>query len=172
MARQPNIYYRVDPRDVVVEVGGPWDEFALDNGGDDAAGASVLGTSLWSNITGDAAKMFTRSALDHARLAGEAIELDYFCDSPTEIRHARMRLTADADGSVLIEHRFVTEAQDHRRHKHAATGKWVAPTRCCIVCRKVRINGEWVSAEHLPEGQEKNLFFGYCDSCRRKAPGP
>lgn len=169
MSGTPEIFYRVSPRDVVVEVGGPWDTFALENSGDDAIAANILGTSLWSNISGDIAKMFTQSALDYARVSNEPVELDYFCDSPTEIRHARMKLTAEPDGSVLLEHRFLSATPGSRRRNAARGRRWTPPLKRCILCKHVQVDGDWVPADSLAPGQEKNLFHTYCNDCRQES---
>ena len=161
-------FYRLDATDRIIEVGGDWDRFALENDGEAALGEKLEGTDVFASISGDRQKMYFRTVLQRARLSLRPIELDYFCHAPHELRHARMTLISDKNGSVLVKHSFVTRQRVHgnaRAKPSVFPAAWVSPLKQCLQCGRVRSSGRWVTVDAVELRRGQTLFKGYCETC-------
>ena len=157
-------FYRVDANDRIVEVGGAWDRFALENDGDDAVANAVVGTSIWSNVIGDATRMYLEAVLTRARLEKKPIKIDYFCNSPKLQRKTRMELSSLPDGSVLSRHSILKIQPLYSGSPAITDAKKLV--KSCTICKRVRVGKTWVYSEEILNHQELNLFFGLCDDCK------
>lgn len=157
-------FYRVDANDRIVEVGGAWDQFALENDGDDAVADAVVGTSIWSNVTGDATRMYLEAVLTRTRLETNPIKIDYFCNSPKLQRKTRMELSSQPDGSVLSKHSILKIQALYPGSPAIVDAKKLV--KSCSICKRVRIGTTWIYSEEILNHQELKLFFGLCDDCK------
>ena len=161
-------FYRVDAEDQIIEIGGDWDRFALQNGGENAVSERMIGTRLFDSISGDSSKMYADILLRKARVIGTALAVDYYCNSPNEHRHARMKMTGEADGVVLVAHRFLSL---HRISENPdgtvliAPSRWIAPLKQCLDCKRVQIEDGWVVPEDVPSREGQQYFRGFCEDC-------
>ncbi len=162
-------FYRVDHEDRITLVGGDWDRFAEQNDGVNLAAEHIIGSELTASIAGDTQKKYIRTILQIARVSVDPIEVDYACHAPDELRHARMKLTADPDGSVLVEHSFLSTHQ-RMTGEGADTEqwrpKWVPPLKQCVTCKLVQSPKGWVTREQWPLSRSQNLFWGFCPDCK------
>lgn len=157
-------FYRLDADDRIIEVGGAWDAFALDNNGDEAVADAVLGTSIWSNVTGDVARMYMEAILIRARLENTPITIDYFCNSPTLQRKSRMVLTSYGDGSVMSAHQILRVQPLLADASSSAEIQRLI--KACAICRRVRFKGKWVNAQDVATLNDLKQFFGMCEDCK------
>ncbi len=105
----------LDASGVIVSVNDPWKKFARTNNASaltaEGVGANYLGTCIAAGDEGVAAKEGIEAVLN-GRM--DSFVLDYPCDSPTEKRWFRMRVTPmlpPAEG-VLVAHENITQAKE------------------------------------------------------------
>jgi hypothetical protein len=163
------VLYRIDGADVLIEVGGSWDEFARANGGI----GQVVGRPLWHFVTGTEVRAIWSQMLRRVREVGGPLAFLYRCDGPGMRRLTQMELLADSDGYVAFRSTQIKAAR-------AATylGRWEQGTcRDAVVvcgwCARVHLE-EWVPAEEaaaelgLEGGRAARLSHGVCDTCARE----
>lgn len=174
MSKQMTTNYLLNKHDIIINVSGIWDEFAIKNRGVNVCANDVCGHSIWLYVTGDVTRMWLNAIFQLARVGGNPIERAYRCDSPNLKRYMQMRLTPHPDGTLLVEHQVLkTEERDEEmniRYKHSST---LAGTRQrCSVCGRIRL-ADWV--EPLPEhhGGDNTIVVTYtvCEACRDMLPG-
>ncbi len=104
MSDDTPLYYRLDRNDRIVEVGGTWDHFAQENGGEDVVSDRILGTQLFKHVSGKTSRDFIWTAVDSVRKLAAPRRFAYRCDSPEFKRFMEMLITPDAAGGLLVEH--------------------------------------------------------------------
>ena len=162
------VVYWVDADDVVVDVGGAWDDFARDNDGDAVLRERVLGKPLWSFIEGDATRMLLSTLLAAVRTHHETLVRRYRCDSSTHRRHMEMRLSPEGD-RVRLEHRILEEERMRPGVRFRFARGPNARVRCSM-CNRVKLDGAWHEASDaasrgdLP--REAVVVYGVCRDCR------
>ena len=165
------VTYRVDAKDVIVDVGGAWDQFAEVNGGV----PNVLGRPLWHFVAGNDVRGVWAVLLRHVRTEWEPLAFLYRCDAPGLRRLMQMELVPQPDGGVAFNSRQVRAVE-----AAAISGRWEAATRqetvvVCGWCARVNV-GDWVTADRAieafgltgPESRLPRLTHGICDSCARE----
>jgi len=172
-----DVTYRLDAKDVIVEVGGAWDEFARRNGGPGLEVDRVVGRSLYEHVTGEVTRMFVWTMFDAARKLGIERTQPYRCDTPDLKRFMEMRIVPGPAGTILVRHRLVSTEPiiPHVRVRAAMPG---TPLRQvvlrCSSCNQLRHQGVWVEPEHLAKdvsGGDLDVQVAYsiCPSCREAA---
>lgn len=165
------IQYRLDKSDLIVDVGGAWDRMAVENGGNELCGHSVLGRSLYDFISGDVSKMFVRTIIDGVRVLRRPRTVPYRCDSPGLRRFMEMSISCEDGGGLLLEHRQLRTEATGRRFDFTVG---VAPVRQMVVrcshCNSVKFSGVWGEPERvLPEAPGKvPVIYGVCPNCMDK----
>lgn len=172
----PSIVYRIDGHDRIVSVGGPWDAFADENGGEGAARSRVIGRNLFDFITDPTTQQLYRQMLTQAR-AGRDLQFSYRCDSPDTRRlmEMQMRLVDDA-GSVEFRSTPLEEqprAPVHLAQADGATdGEPEALQRSCGWCNRLDVNGEWLEIEEavtrlrlMERATPPAVTHGMCEDC-------
>lgn len=163
--------YRIDARDVLVETGGGWDQFAAANGG---LGRPVLGRPLWHFVSGEDVRGVWSLLLRHVRREQRHLAFLYRCDAPGIRRLMQMELLAEDDGSVAFRSRAV-------RMTAAPTvvGRWEAgphrPTvAVCGWCGRIHADG-WITPDEAIEllglgddTKPPRLTHGICETCARE----
>lgn len=173
------VVYRLDRDDVIVEVGGEWDHFAMQNDGAHLCQRSVLGRPLESFVSGDATRMFVRALLQAARLTLRPLTRDYRCDSADLRRYMRMTIAPEADGGLRVSHALVrTVPYAHPVPVRYAMGNVANVTIRCSMCNRLRDGGEWREADSVPPlagGVARPVIYGVCPDCmtqiRLRSPG-
>jgi hypothetical protein len=163
------VRYRIDGADLLIDVGGGWDDFARANGGI----GQVVGRPLWHFVTGTEVRSVWAHMLRRVREVGGPLAFLYRCDGPGVRRLTQMELLADSDSYVAFRSTQIEAAP-------AATylGRWEQGTcRDAIVvcgwCARVHLE-EWVPAEEaaaelgLEGGRGARLSHGVCETCARE----
>jgi len=100
-------WYVLDQSDRISSVGGAWDDFAKENGGDKAIADLVIGRSVWDFINDDHTASMFRSVLFTFRTTGESLTLSSDCSNASVRRTMRMRVRRQGNDLLRIEHDMV-----------------------------------------------------------------
>lgn len=172
----PLLWYELGPGEVIQQIGGDWDRFALENGAPELVKDRVIGRSLWDFIGVPEVRMIYKDLFAAIRRTGRSVRFRFRCDSPSMRRLLVMVLTSGAGGSV----RCLTRILEERPHDDS-TGRMIyhivenAPiVTVCSVCKDIRTPEGWVEthaalARHtydLVEGAR--LSHGLCQECSRR----
>lgn len=172
-----DVIYRLDAKDVIVEVGGAWDDFARHNGGPGLEADRVVGRSLYEHVTGEVTRMFVWTMFDAVRKLGVERTQPYRCDTPDLKRFMEMQIVPGPGGTVLVRHRLVATEPiiPHVKVRAVMRG---TPLRQmvlrCSSCNQFRHEGHWLEREHLPidiegAGSDLQIAYSICPSCRDAA---
>jgi len=164
--------YRLDAKDRIVDVGGDWDSFAMDNGAEGLVSSVVVGTLLRSYIAGDVTRMFVDALLARVRLSGRPAMIPYRCDSPGIKRCMEMSL-AKIGSDLVSEHRIVSERVMFPLLSFVAVedkrpGDWV---RRCSMCNRLTLrNGENCEPDAFAPapGEALRVIYHVCADCQRR----
>lgn len=167
----PSLFYALDNHDRIIDVGGNWDDFALENDGKAVLRKHILGTPVFKHVEGDISAMYLRTLLSSVRLLGHPITRRYRCDSPGTKRFMEMTLTPDADNGVMIAHRLLrSESLPARFIFTVAKGRPSFAIRCSM-CNRLKKEGEWLEPEVVwskgmwADAEPKSVIYGVCDTC-------
>lgn len=182
MKQQGELFYRLDRKDTIVDVGGAWDRFANENDGQSLTAERIRGQSLFAHIVGTATREFVWTLLDAARKLQQPVTRCYRCDSPTLKRYMEMTIEPDPRGLLLVRHRLLSTEPLQRPivFKVAASGtaRRALIVRCSS-CNRVRAEGAWLEPEAaLSKGQVPTdqgvarVAYGVCSDCTNVASEP
>lgn len=170
-----SIVYLVDGHDRIVSVGGPWDEFALENSGDAATAQQVIGRGLFEFVTDPTTQHLYRQMLARAR-AGRDLRFTYRCDSPDTRRLMAMEMRL-VDGAGVVEFRSTPLQEQPRAPAHfpqadGATDEPEPMQRACGWCNRFEVDGEWLEVEAaaqrlqlLERAAPPTVTHGMCEDC-------
>lgn len=166
-----SLFYALDREDRIVDVGGAWDDFALENDGKSVLRERILGTLVFKHVNGDISAMYLRTLLSSVRLLGRPVTRCYRCDSPGTKRFMEMTLTPDVEDGVTIAHRLLrTESLPVRFIFTVANGRPSFAVRCSM-CNRLKKEGEWQEPEVLldkgdwADTRPRSVIYGICDNC-------
>jgi len=173
---QQTYRYRIDPDNVVVDVGGDWAKFCRDNDGDAAClPEQLIGTPLRNCISDSATWSLYEMLIDSVRRRQRSLTLPVRCDSPAERRFCDLRIHPSGGGHMDFESRLLRceprapvpllEADAPRdRYRYL---------KVCSVCKRAEVApGEWLELEDAE--QRLHLFarerlprvtHGLCTDC-------
>lgn len=163
-------HYRLDAKNRIVEVGGDWDRFALENGADDLSSNLVIGLPLHSFISGDVTRMFINTMLSRVRMTGQPAVVPYRCDSPGIKRFMEMSLAAIGQ-DVISEHRILNECPmpRHTDFRAAAGNNTFRMIKRCSMCNCIAMPGgkpmESDIADFSGDEPVKVIYF-ICAECK------
>ena len=144
MRTEPTVYH-LDKNDRIVAVGGPWDEFANENGGLYVRVQDVLGRLIWEFVTDDITRMWLDTLLQLARIRQKTVERFYRCDSPELKRFMCMRIIPEENSLLRIEHEVLSVEQRavpvHIRFAASVPGQNLRLR--CSVCGRVKMDEVW-----------------------------
>ncbi len=148
MNQDNGITYRIDKNDLIEFTDGAWDEFAIANSGPQIVTAKILGRSIWDFMSGETTKNVYRRILSRVR-AGEPVQFNFRCDSPTVRRFLHLKITSLADGGVQFESRTICSepaaGHDHELTNRTFTGNVFV---ICSWCNKVKTgDASWHEVE-------------------------
>lgn len=166
-------WYRLDARDIIVAVGGDWDQFLKGNGGKPSVlSGRIEGSSLFASVTGRSTSLLLKSRLDLVRLVDQARTFRYRCDAPGHRRTMEMTISPERDGGLLLSHRLLEE-----RQVAPAVEFRVAPIPHskvvfrCSWCNRVKQGSEWLEPSAALPPAPKNVSFtvayAICGGCAR-----
>jgi hypothetical protein len=166
--------------DRIVEIDGPWDAFAASNGAPALTRAAVLSQSFLAHVVG--AEMKQLVSMLFARVqSGEAVSLEFRCDSPGERRHLLFESFRVGDAAV---HCTTSLLRTELRPALALLGSSVPRTEeiliVCSWCCRIRLDAsEWVEVEEaiarlglFEEPSVPRLSHGVCPVCAPLLRGP
>ncbi len=162
------MYYLVNKNNVIVDVDAEWDMAAASNtGGQGATGDRIIGRTLDDFLSGDATRMFVRSALDSARLMGTTRTLPYRCDSHTHKRRFEMVISPEENGHVRVAHQLISSELRASKKRQPAFDVLETVGLRCSQCWSVRLIGsaEWTAIDVPPNSQ---LVQDVCPPCSRQ----
>ncbi len=179
MGNSNALFYRVDKEDVIVDIGGDWDEFARKNDGGQVLKTHVLGTKLYQHIKGETCRTYVWTMLDAVRKLEREIVRSYRCDSPTCKRFMTMRVTPEPRNGLLLEHQLVSTQAFERplRFAFASEGARGKLTRCSM-CNRLNIGGAWGEPELALQNAAKPVteatlvIYSVCTDCKTTASIP
>jgi hypothetical protein len=155
----------VDELSRLLWVGGDWDDFARDNGGDTIIADQVLSTSLLQYIADERTAATMVSIMDRVLDRQANFHLHYRCDSPAHKRELLMTVMPLRDRRVLITHDLLdVQAMPFRGEwwRHDAR----AGDMKCSFCCSVRLpTGAWVDPFQSDAAHPATVCYTVCPSC-------
>ena len=171
-----SLSYTISAADTIVAVSGHWDEFALQNEGENIVASQVIGKKLEQFIHGDETLMFVRAMIMSARVLQRPVLRPYRCDSPSLKRFMEMTVQPLAQGAVEVSHRALRSEPitPPVRIVAAPVGAGMAFTKRCSVCNRVKAQNVWsefdaaVQAQRslLQDAMPLRVIYGVCPDCQ------
>lgn len=174
------VSYWLDHDDRIVQVNPLWDQFALENGGEQRLLSSeIKGRRVFDFITGDQTRMYLEALLQHVRFLNRTLNRSYRCDSPTLKRFMSMSLTPAEQGLVKLDHTLLKSELFEKPviYRHEPDPEADALPRCSV-CTRLLIKKNWLSPEDaeilglITPGIPLPVHYRICPACRRKQPKP
>ncbi len=164
--------YWIDEKDVICQVSGPWDDFALENNGSEACANFVVGKPIWNFIVGDTARMWMNAIIGLSRIKRESVERQYRCDSPSLKRYMMMRLQSEDSNIVRVEHELLfTELMDPPMNfKYTGIPLSTGILRCSV-CNKIQVKEGWYEPDeavhkfNLVTDDFLSISYAVCEKC-------
>ena len=164
-----DLIYTVSEQGSIIDIEGPWDDFSSGNGCEWLTRASVIGTNLFSHISGDETEYVYQAM--HELIVhepGKTIVFDYRCDSPYIKRDMRMKMTGCRDG-VRYQSSIIDETLRlkpiHLDYSDAA-GPYIV---MCSWCKSFHLpnDSEWKPIEAIFSHIHEPFWIshGICPSC-------
>jgi hypothetical protein len=169
------IEYLVGPDSTVLEIHGPWDEFARDNAATELSARSVIGCHLDDFVAGSEIRLVYQMLLERIRQTGEPARFTFRCDGPTCRRFMEMRLDLAAPGVVRFRSRVLREEpRDVQPLLDVGTKRSEDLLTLCSWCKRFKAEStDWVEVEDYVERvkvMEADVFprlsHGICRSCK------
>lgn len=177
-ARGAATRYRIDADDRIIDIGGDWIAFAMNNGADGLDAAQVLGRPIWAFIAGDALQEIYALLFSAARRHHLTLNVPFRCDSADTRRFMDMTIAPRTNGELEItstvrrsEARSAVKLLQERGTESAGV------LLICSWCKRVQIeSGAWMEVEAavrclglLEDGPLPALSHGICARCRKAA---
>jgi hypothetical protein len=141
------LVYRLDRNNRILSVGGDWDKFALENGGEMAVARVVVGENLFDFIAGAETKSYVNAILFACRETGQPFCGSFQCNSDEEERRFIWNVTPDTaksgdkngsdlrgfqSGKLCVSSHLVHKSKRIDQPRQSAVGEMHA--RCSICC--------------------------------------
>ncbi len=174
----PPLRYGIDAHDRLIDLGGGWDAFALENEAPELVSKHVLGLPLRRFISDRTTAQLTLDLLKRAR-GGVTVEYPFRCDAPALRRFLRMTMTPREGG--MVELSSCTEAVEPRAPVPLLVRSIPRTSellKICAWCKKLPVAGEWLEIEAAVEALKlfdltrlPGLTHGICPPCEQKLVG-
>ena len=165
-----SIEYVVDKDNVIVEIRGLWDEFAIDNDAAQMVTEKVIGKPLMDFISGSVTRQFWLEMLHKTRIGKTPVCLDYRCDSPQARRYMSLRLIPESHGRLrLLSALLRSEERQENFYSERARERGKDTMTRCSLCNQILSRGQWVEAESLSNSSPDNrlqVIYGICPTCK------
>lgn len=164
------IEYTLDAENRIIAIQGAWDEFAIDNNGDEITANNVIGKSLLRYVTGKVTRNALLNLLAKVRCHHVTAVMDYRCDSPSSKRWMRMTLTSEPKGHIrvtcqLIRQQAYTQVVQitcaSERNKYTVVR--------CSLCNRINQQDGWYEVEDLANKHQCFhwlVIYGLCPNCK------
>ncbi len=168
------MFYSLSSDDVVVDVGGFWDDFALANDGEDCTRKHVLGRSVFKFISGPDVITLYRALFSKVRAQQRPLSFAFRCDAPARQRRMMLYVSPLPERGVVVTTELVQESsRDLIALLDRGAERSAEQLDICCICSNVRSDrNEWVPIEE--ESARRNLLaqhaipklsHGYCPPC-------
>jgi hypothetical protein len=170
----PTIEYLVGPDSTVLEIHGPWDDFARDNAATGLSAGSVLGRRLDDFVAGPEVRLIYQALLGRIRQTGKPARFTFRCDGPTCRRFMEMRLDLAAPDVVRFRSRVLREEpRDAQPLLDVRTKRSEVLLTVCSWCKRFKTESDdWVEVEEYVERTKlmeadilPRISHGMCPSC-------
>jgi len=163
--------YWIDPNYRIVKVGGDWDRFARENGGDELLSKRIIGQRLFSYVSSDATRMHLRLILDHVRNISHHTVIPYRCDSPEQQRYMEMHISLDEERTLRLDHYLIrcNEVAPPLSFETAEKASMAFYQRCSM-CNFIKVAQQWMEphlalSKGLIHQQTQQVIYTVCDRC-------
>lgn len=171
---QSPVSYGVDSNDCLTDFNDAWTSFAAENADRDLTASSLVGRSLWDEISDVTTGHLYRLMFQRLRQGAPVIQFRFRCDGPAQRRLLSMEMKANADGCIRFEVTpLVVENRDPIPLMEAQPieSEWILDM--CSWCNRIEVEGgRWVEIETgleahaVFEGQATpSLTHGICAAC-------
>lgn len=158
--------YFLNQNDIITEIAGSWDDFALQNGGRDARASKLIGNSIWQYIKGDETQAYMNAIFFSVRRSHQPFIASYCCDSKTESREYEMSVTL-IHGEILVSHRLIHSRSFFPSDKYFAANDILVEKRCSMCCR-FEIDNSWIHLIATSTTDAITNNYGICPDCREE----
>ncbi len=173
MIKERNLcLYRVDSSDLILDISGNWDRFAVENGVNTLKSDDIIGKVLWEFITDCSTEHLYKMMLEKVRKNRQSVTFPFRCDSPSSKRFMRMDIIPTGDGYVEFKSRIVRE--EFRKPVIILDGTVLRLDEVLVVCswcKKVRLT-EWMELDEairisplLDKVPVPAISHGICGDC-------
>ena len=176
MISDSSIQYILDPKDVIVDINGKWDQFAVENDCQNLSVQTVIGTSIWDYVTGMEVTHLYQLIFEEVRKSNKTMGFQFRCDSPKEKRYMEMNVRHESGDVYLVS--SLLNTQDHESTLPILDS--TIPTSeefiyMCSWCRAIQLEEhEWVSLEDgvvkldlFSKDMMPKISHGICSSCHK-----
>jgi hypothetical protein len=171
------VEYRIDARDVLIDVGDGWADFAHDNG---AAELAVPATdrTLWSYFDRAEIREIWQLLVQRVRTLQTAARVPFRCDASDARRWFEMVIVPGPDGAVHF--RSVLAFQEARPRvalldPEAERDADARAIPLCSWCGRVEHDGRWLDVEEFAQASRllerlsmPPISYGICAGCRKE----
>ena len=174
------IRYKINAADEIVEVGGGWDMFAVENESQpELFSGSILHRRFWDFVSGNTIEHVYRRMFSKVR-AGETLDFSFRCDSPRFRRFLVLRMTPLGDGGIeIVTETVCTEEREFQPLFSINASKAGEVVVACSWCNKIKTGvNVWQEAENAVSALglfEKDILpplsHGMCDDCYKAVMG-
>jgi hypothetical protein len=177
VADWPDVTYRVDANDTITEVGAEWDRTARLNEANRLVAERIVGTRLYTHVSGDVCRSYVWTMFDAVRKLGKPVVRPYRCDSPDCQRHMEMRISPEPGDGLLLEHRLLRATHLAVPVRFVAGAGSGMPVLRCSMCNRIKIARQWCEPAELEpaatsEPATIRVVYGVCEICRDAARLP
>ena len=164
-----DLIYTVSEQGAILDIEGPWDDFSSGNGCGWLTRNTVIGTNLFTYISGDETGYVYQAIHELiVREPGKQIAFDYRCDSPYLKRNMRMRMTGC--GECVRYHSSIIHETLRLKPIHLdysdSTGSYIV---MCSWCKSFHLPGDndWKPIEAIFTYISEPFWIshGICPTC-------
>ncbi|MEM7369133.1 MAG: hypothetical protein AAF587_11080 [Bacteroidota bacterium] len=141
--------YTIDRNNVIFDINEGFLQFGQENGATFVDPQTWIGQDLLRIVQGDTTRMYYHVLFKRVRLTEKQIELPYRCDSPTQARFMRMRLSCDKDLHIHFENEIEAIVPFERPISLMYHSKGVI--KRCSICNRLGINLVWTDPLKIHE---------------------
>lgn len=165
------VRYETDRTGIIHSVGGSWETFASENGGDALTAKAVIGRPLLAFMS-DSTTREIYERLMNRTLEGHASTVRFRCDSSDRRRWMRLEMAPSASGLCFAVHIEREEARPPVRLLEPSRVAGHGLITLCSWCKRVAVKQGWLEVEAAVEAL--NLFertalpaisHGICPTC-------
>jgi len=160
--------YTLDKNNTLIDIDGPWDQFAEQNNGENARAEQVLGRSIWEFIEGFETLCYLNAIFSAVRKKQRPFHSLYRCDSPEEKRIFEMQVLPLHGTQITVIHRL-QETRLFKDIDNVADLSKLKSEKRCSICARFEVGGAWIVPLARPPEQFFPKSYTVCPDCRLAA---